>query len=33
VSSVTDLVVYSLDELDAIASGKGGIRHLLDKNR
>jgi hypothetical protein len=30
VSHVSDLLVYSLDELEAIAAGKGGIRALLD---
>lgn len=31
VSSVGDLVVYSLDEWEALAQAKGGIRQLLDE--
>jgi hypothetical protein len=31
VSSVSDLLVYSLDELEAVAEQKGGIRRLLDE--
>jgi hypothetical protein len=30
VSSAGDLRVYSLDELEVVASSKGGIRRLLD---
>jgi hypothetical protein len=30
-ASVSDLVVYSLDELEAMAERKGGIRRLLDE--
>jgi len=30
-SNVGDLLLYSLDELEAIAAGKGGIRALLDE--
>jgi hypothetical protein len=31
ISSVSDLLVYSLDELEAVAQAKGGIRRLLDE--
>ena len=31
VASVSDLVVYSLEELEAVAEAKGGIRRLLDE--
>jgi hypothetical protein len=31
VSTVSDLLVYSLDELEAVASRRGGIRQLLDE--
>jgi hypothetical protein len=31
VASVSDLLVYSLDELEAIVERKGGIRRLLDE--
>ena len=31
VSRVGDLLVYSLDELEAVAERKGGIRQLLDE--
>lgn len=31
VSSLSDLILYSLDELEAIAARKGGIRRLLDE--
>lgn len=31
VASVSDLLVYSLEELEAIAKRKGGIRRLLDE--
>ncbi len=31
VSSVSDLLVYSLDELEAVAERKGGIRRILDE--
>jgi hypothetical protein len=31
VSSFSDLLVYSLDELEAVAERKGGIRRLLDE--
>jgi hypothetical protein len=31
VSNVGDLLVYSLDELEAVAAEKGGIRQLLDE--
>jgi hypothetical protein len=30
-SSVSDLLVYSLEELEAVAEAKGGIRQLLDE--
>ena len=30
-ASVGDLLVYSLDELEAVAVEKGGIRQLLDE--
>jgi len=30
VSRVSDLLVYSLEELEAVAERKGGIRRLLD---
>lgn len=29
VASVSDLLIYSLDELEALAEQKGGIRRLL----
>jgi hypothetical protein len=31
VSTVSDLLVYSLEELEAVAEKKGGIRRLLDE--
>ena len=31
VSNLGDLLLYSLDDLETIASEKGGIRHLLDE--
>jgi hypothetical protein len=31
VSTVGDLLVYSLEELEAVAKAKGGIRQLLDE--
>ena len=31
VSSVSDLLVYSLEELEAVAEKKGGVRRLLDE--
>jgi hypothetical protein len=31
VASVGDLLVYTLDELEAVAERKGGIRRLLDE--
>jgi hypothetical protein len=31
VSSVSDLLVYSPEELEAVADQKGGIRRLLDE--
>ena len=31
VSRVSDLLIYSLDELEAIAEEKGSIRQLLDE--
>lgn len=31
VYSVGDLLVYSLDELEAVAERKGGVRRLLDE--
>jgi hypothetical protein len=31
VSRVSDLLIYSLDELEAIAEEKGSIRRLLDE--
>jgi hypothetical protein len=31
VASVSDLLVYSLEELEAVAETKGGIRQLLEE--
>lgn len=33
VSTLGDLLLYSLDELEQIAAEKGGIRTLLDEKR
>jgi hypothetical protein len=31
VSNVSDLLIYSLEEMEAVAQQKGGIRRLLDE--